>query len=75
VEKPLSKIVEEYNPYANPIIEPLIRGGPVALVEKYNLPHKDAYADACHLCYEARLTLRNKYPNVLAPKQMYGEIG
>jgi MoaA/NifB/PqqE/SkfB family radical SAM enzyme len=73
-QKPFSKIVEEYNPYANPIIEPLIRGGPVALVEKYNLPHKDTYADACHLCYEARQTLRNKYPNILAPKQMYGEI-
>jgi len=34
--KPLSKIIEEYDPYANPILEPLIRGGPVALVEKYN---------------------------------------
>jgi MoaA/NifB/PqqE/SkfB family radical SAM enzyme len=72
--KAFSKIIEEYNPYANPILEPLIHGGPVALVEKYNLPHEDSYADACHLCYEARQMLRNEYPNILAPKQIYGEI-
>ena len=64
---------EEYDPYANPILEPLIRGGPVALVEKYNLPHDEAYADACHLCYVARQMLRNKFPEILAPDQMYGK--
>ncbi len=73
-QKPLSKIIEEYDPYANPILEPLIRGGPAALIEKYNIPHEDTYADACHLCYEARQKLRNKFPNILTPKQMYGEI-
>lgn len=72
-QKPLSKIIEEYDPYANPILEPLIRGGPVALVEKYNLPHDEFYADACHLCYTTRQMLRDKFPDVLAPDQMYGE--
>jgi MoaA/NifB/PqqE/SkfB family radical SAM enzyme len=72
-QEPLSKIIEEYNPYVNPILEPLIRGGPVALVEKYNLPHDEFYADACHLCYAARKMLRRKFPDVLAPDQMYGE--
>ena len=71
--KPFSKIIQEYNPYENPILEPLIRGGPVALVEKFNLPHDEAYADPCHLCYAARYTLRSKYPNILVPDQMYGE--
>lgn len=71
--KPLSKIIEEYDPYANPILEPLIRGGPVELVEKYNLPHNEFYADACHLCYTARQMLRDEFPEVLAPDQMYGE--
>jgi organic radical activating enzyme len=73
-QKPFSKIIEEYNPYANPILEPLVRGGPVALVEKFSLLHDEVYADACHLCYAARLMLRNKYPDILAPDQMYGEL-
>jgi MoaA/NifB/PqqE/SkfB family radical SAM enzyme len=73
-KKPFSKIIEEFNPYEHAIIEPLVRGGPVALVEKFGLSHDDAYADACHLCYAARLLLRNKYPEILAPNQMYGEF-
>jgi len=72
--KPFSKIIEEYNPYENPILEPLIRGGPAALVEKFNLPHDEAYADACHLCYAARCMLRKKHPDMLVPDQMYGEL-
>jgi MoaA/NifB/PqqE/SkfB family radical SAM enzyme len=73
-QKPFSEIIEEYNPCENPILEPLVRGGPVALVEKFSLPHEEAYADACHLCYAARAMLRNKYPEILAPDQMYGEL-
>jgi MoaA/NifB/PqqE/SkfB family radical SAM enzyme len=73
-QKPFAKIIEEYNPYANPILEPLIRGGPVALIEKFNLPHSEVYADACHLCYEARCMLRNKDPEILTPDQMYGKL-
>ncbi|MBX5328739.1 MAG: radical SAM protein [Candidatus Bathyarchaeota archaeon] len=73
-QKPFAKIIEEYNPYENPILEPLVRSGPVALVEKFCLSHEEAYADACHMCYAARLLLRNKYPDVLAPDQMYGEF-
>jgi len=71
--KTFSKIIEEYNPNENPILEPLIRGGPAALVERFGLPHDEFYADACHLCYAARCTLRNKYPEILTPDQMYGE--
>lgn len=73
-EKPFSKIIEEYNPSENPILEPLIQGGPVALVEKFNLQHDESYADACHLCYATRCMLRSKYPKVLVPNQMYGEF-
>lgn len=73
-QKPFSKIIEEFNPYEHAIIEPLVRGGPVALAEKFGLSHDDAYADACHLCYAMRLLLRDKYPEILAPNQMYGEF-
>jgi organic radical activating enzyme len=73
-QTPFSKIIEEYDPFENPILEPLVRGGPVALVEKFSLPHDEVYADACHLCSAVRLILRNKYPGILVPDQMYGEI-
>jgi len=73
-QKPFSKIIEEYNPLENAILEPLVRGGPVALVEKFGLPHDDVYVDACQLCYAARCMLRNKYPDVLIPDQMYGQL-
>jgi len=73
-QKPFSKIIEEYDPYANPILEPLVRGGPAVLVEKFGLPHDEAYADACHLCSAARQMLRSKYPEILGPDQMYGEF-
>jgi len=73
-QKPFSKIIEEYDPSKNPILEPLIRGGPVALVEKFDLPHDGFYADACHLCYTARCMLRKKHPDILAPAEMYGEF-
>jgi len=72
-QKPLSEITQEYDPSGNLILEPLIRGGPAALVEKFNLPRDDSYADACHLCFAARLALRNRFPNILVPNQMYGE--
>ncbi len=73
-QKPFSRIIEEYNPSENPILEPLVRGGPAALVEKFSLPHDEVYADACHLCCAARLMLRNKYPDILVPDQMYGKL-
>jgi MoaA/NifB/PqqE/SkfB family radical SAM enzyme len=73
-QRPFSKIIEEYNPHENAILEPLVRGGPTALVEKFDLPHDEAYADACHLCYMARCMLRDQYPDILAPDQMYGKL-
>jgi hypothetical protein len=58
----------------HPIVSPLLSGGPKALVEQYELDHEDGYADACHLCYEARLALRDRFPEILAPDQMYGVV-
>ncbi len=71
-EKPLKEICEEYDAEAHPICGPLLDGGPVALVSEYNLPHESSYADACHLCYKARTVLRDRFPRLLAPDQMYG---
>jgi hypothetical protein len=73
-EKPLKQICEEYDADAHPICGPLLSGGPAALVTEYNLPHLSQYADACHLCYEARIALRASFPNLLKPDQMYGVV-
>jgi len=72
--KPLKEIVETYDPAQHPIIGPLVKGGPAALVEHYDLPLKGEYADACHLCYLARDMLRKRFPAELAPPTMYGEL-
>lgn len=71
-EKPLKQICDEYDADAHPICGLLLAGGPVALVSEYNLPHASSYADACHLCYEVRTTLRARFPQYLNPDQVYG---
>ncbi len=73
-EKPLVEICAEYDPDEHPVCGPILNGGPVALVSEYNLPHASEYADACHLCYEARSELRARLPETLTPDQMYGEF-
>jgi MoaA/NifB/PqqE/SkfB family radical SAM enzyme len=72
-EQPLVEIVAAYDPWAHPVVGPLLAGGPVALVERYDLPHEEAYVDACHLCYLARDMLRERFPEFLGPRQMYGD--
>ena len=71
-ETPLKEICQNYQAEAHPICGPLLGGGPAALVQEYSLPHAQAYADACHLCYAARVSLRERFPEILGPDQMYG---
>ena len=73
-EKPLRDICADYDADSHPVCGPLLAGGPAALVIEYNLPHEIDYADACHLCYEARSQLRTRFPKILAPDQMYGIV-
>jgi hypothetical protein len=72
LERPLTEIMRDYDPDTHPIVGPLLDGGPAELVSRYELPHEQAYADACHLCYLARCKLRDRFPDVLTPDQMYG---
>jgi hypothetical protein len=71
-ETPLAELCEKYDAEAHPVCGPLLAGGPAALVTEYALPHEEQYADACHLCYAARLALRERLPEILKPDQMYG---
>jgi hypothetical protein len=69
---PLSQILDEYCPEEHPIAGPLLAGGPAQLSREYSLEHEPGYVDACHLCYTARMALRSRFPDLLAPDQMYG---
>jgi len=73
-DTPLVEIGKAYDPVNHPIIGPLLEGGPVELVRRYRLPHEQQYADACHLCYKARQSLRAEFPDILMPDQMYGVL-
>jgi hypothetical protein len=69
---PLSQICSTYDPEAHPVVGALLQGGPRELVQRYGIEHAERYADPCHLCYAARLALRGRFPEILAPDQMYG---
>jgi len=70
----LTEICRTYNPDSHPITGSLLAGGPVELVRRYTLAHEQSYADACHLCYQARRALRERFPEILVPDQMYGVV-
>ena len=69
---PLHDLIADYDPNAHPICAPLLQGGPAELVKKYDVEHEADYIDACHLCYSARLKLRDRFPEILAPDGVYG---
>jgi hypothetical protein len=71
-DRPLKEICERYDPDQHPITGPLLSAGPAELVKYYDLAHQENYADACHLCYSARLGLRARFPQQLGPDQVYG---
>jgi MoaA/NifB/PqqE/SkfB family radical SAM enzyme len=68
----LRQICREYDPERHPVIGALLEGGPAELARRHGLPSRAGYADACHLCYEVRQSLRERYPEALTPDQMYG---
>ncbi|HUV14700.1 MAG TPA: hypothetical protein VMY18_13735 [Acidobacteriota bacterium] len=71
-QTPLEEICRDYDPDRHPVIRHLVNGGPVELFRAYFQPGSETYADACHLCYETRKTLMNRFPNVLTPPEVYG---
>ena len=71
-KQPLQQVWENYNPKRHPILGPLIIGGPAELASRYGVDTTEGFADACHLCYHTRNSLRKDFPDILAPDQMYG---
>jgi MoaA/NifB/PqqE/SkfB family radical SAM enzyme len=69
---PLSELIKHYNGKAHPICRPLIEGGPAQLAREFNLFNEEGFIDHCHLCFTVRKALVDKFPQYLAPKQVYG---
>ena len=76
-DKSLAKLIEDYDPYNHPIIEPLIKGGPRQLAKETNYNADADYVDACHFCFEIRRKLLDtgKCNEYLAPMSVYDLSG
>ena len=69
---PLREICSTWDPASDPVVGPLLAGGPAGLAATCGGPGADEYADACHLCYEVRRAARDRFPETLLPDQVYG---
>jgi hypothetical protein len=72
---PLKEMLRSYDAAAHPICGPLLRGGPAEIARTYGVPHEGGYVDECHMCYELRRALRQRFSEFLCPDQMYGVVG
>lgn len=70
-QRPLSELAGEYDADSHPICGPLSRGGPALLAQKYGVEHESEYVDECHFCYTVRRSLAERFPEYLAPAQVY----
>ncbi|MDD4877011.1 MAG: radical SAM protein [Dehalococcoidales bacterium] len=71
-QTPLSELISNYDCDLHPISKLLVEGGPARLAKECSVKYNNEYVDACHLCYELRLKLRDKFSEYLAPRQVYG---
>ena len=69
---PLSELSTTYEAKSHPICGPLIKGGPAQLARENTLFEEEEFIDHCHACFMTRKALLDKYPEYLAPKQVYG---
>ncbi|MDX1776957.1 MAG: radical SAM protein, partial [Desulfobulbales bacterium] len=74
-QTPLSELVGQYQPDLHPICGPLIKGGPAELARDLGVKPEQGYIDECHLCYSTRRAVVGKYPDCIAPEQVYGDAG
>lgn len=71
-QRPLSVLVSEYQAERHPICGPLSKGGPALLARQYDVEHEEEYVEECHFCYLVRRALVDRFPEYLAPRQVYG---
>jgi len=72
--KPLKEIFKSFDLKDQPICTALSNGGPAELArlaKEYGFEAKEAYADGCQLCFEARSYLQKFFPNEIGPPGIY----
>jgi hypothetical protein len=74
-QRPLATLAGEYEADTHPVSGPLAKGGPALLAKQYDVDIEAAYVDECHLCYVVRRALVDRFPEYLAPRQVYGLEG
>lgn len=71
-ECPLDSLAAHYAPERDPILGPLLAGGPAALVARYGLQPDPVYADPCQLCRHGQALFRSRFPAGLAETPAIG---
>ncbi len=71
-KRPLSELVSSYRSGDHPICGPLVQGGPAELAKHFKITPKSGYIDECHFCYLTRRSIIDHFPDILAPRQVYG---
>lgn len=71
-QTPLSELIRDYRHETHPVAGPIARGGPAGLARAMGISADGGYVDACHLCYTVRKAVLDKFPDILAPAQVYG---
>jgi len=72
LETSLAGVLTHYDPDTHPLCGPLLKGGPAALAERWQLDHGELYVDECHYCSDLCKSLVDRFPQYLAPRQTYG---
>lgn len=72
LKTPLNELIKNYDSDKHPISKFLIKGGPAELAKEYSVEHLDEYIDVCHLCFDVRKRMLEKFPEILSPPQVYG---
>lgn len=71
-EDPLLEILAAYQADQHSICGPLSSGGPARLIEELAITPEPGYVDECHACFSIRRRVLDQYPDLLAPRQVYG---
>jgi len=71
-QTPLQQLLDDYDADVHQICGPLLAGGPARLARAHNVVQDGGHVDACHLCFETRRALIDRFPDALTPRQAYG---
>lgn len=69
---PLAELLAAYRAPEHPLCGPLVEGGPARLAKVHGLAPEHGAVDACHLCFQVRRALIDRFPAYLTPRQVYG---